>query len=76
MSQGYLSFHRVIPSTTVTSRWLVENHGTPLGEIKWFSHWRRYAFFPAPGTIFDAACLGQLADFCRTETLCRIAERT
>lgn len=28
-----------------------------LGEIRWFGRWRRYAFFPAPDTIWDPGCL-------------------
>lgn len=31
-----------------------------LGEIKWYGQWRRYAFQPQAGTIFDAECLGDL----------------
>lgn len=74
MSQGYLTFSRMeTPPKMVTGRWLVDNHGTPLGEVRWFTHWRRYTFFPAQGTTFDAECLGQLADFCRKETQCHKA---
>jgi len=29
-----------------------------LGVIKWHSGWRRYCFFAASDTIFDASCLG------------------
>ena len=28
-----------------------------LGFIKWHAPWRKYAFFPNPGTTFDANCM-------------------
>ncbi len=28
-----------------------------LGKIKWYSHWRRYCFFPNSVTVFDHECL-------------------
>lgn len=49
--------------------------GTPLGIVKWHPGWRRYAFFPAPGTLFEPTCLRDLADFCETQTQTRKAER-
>jgi len=33
---------------------------TTLGYVHWHSPWRRYMFMPAQGTIFDAACLGEI----------------
>lgn len=38
--------------------------GVPLGEIRWYSHWRRYTFFPSPGTTFDKNCLVEIAAHC------------
>lgn len=32
-----------------------------LGMIKWFGRWRRYAFFPEPGCVFEAGCLEVIA---------------
>jgi hypothetical protein len=40
-----------------------------LGQVKWFSPWRRYCFFPLTNTIFDAACLTEIARFCGAEML-------
>ena len=34
-----------------------------LGEIRWYSHWRRYVFFPLPDTVFDSSCLKEITDF-------------
>lgn len=43
----------------VTSRW----DGTNLGVIKWFGRWRKYGFFPEPGTVFEEVCMRELSDF-------------
>lgn len=53
-----------------TQRWDVttkDGKGV-LGTVKWYSPWRRFAFFPLPATTFDAACLREIADFCEGET--------
>ena len=42
--------------------------GQPLGEIRWYGQWRRYAFFPNAHTLFEEVCLRQIADFCENET--------
>jgi len=34
-----------------------------LGEVKWFSRWRRYAFFPTCEVVLDAACLQEVIAF-------------
>ena len=40
-----------------------------LGIVKWYAPWRRYCFFPADGSLFDAACIREIAEFCAAETL-------
>lgn len=54
----------------VTRRWaVISKDGTwLLGEVKWFSAWRRYVFYPANGTLFDADCLTELQVFLRERT--------
>ena len=37
--------------------------GSLLGEIKWFTRWRRYAFYPSNGAVFDAVCLSDIKGF-------------
>lgn len=44
-----------------------DNH-TKLGEIKWYSAWRKYAFFPSPATLFESQCLQDISQFCATIT--------
>ena len=34
-----------------------------LGEIKWFSRWRKYAFFPTKDTVYESKCLTDIAVF-------------
>ena len=61
-----------------TERWLVfpkDSHADPLGEVKWFTHWRRYVFFPAPGKLFDPECLRAIAFFCERATADRKGAR-
>jgi hypothetical protein len=42
--------------------------GPFLGSVRWWSHWRRYCFFPQPETLFDANCLWDIADWCASQT--------
>ena len=35
--------------------------GNNLGQIRWFSHWRKYSFFPNASTIFEQQCLRDIA---------------
>ena len=58
-----------------TLRWNVFGTEAVLGQVVWANHWRRYAFFPVPNTVFDAACLREIADFCATQTEHRKAAR-
>jgi len=54
------------PKTKTWNIW--SNKGAFLGIIKWFGQWRKYAFFPAPETIFEEVCLSEIADFCVEKT--------
>jgi len=48
-----------------TKYWAVENknHRTRLGEIEWYSAWRRYCFFTVDGIVFDEICLMDILKF-------------
>jgi hypothetical protein len=48
-----------------TQTWHIytKNHGSFLGYIKWFGRWRQYAFFPAPETVWNPECLGDICHF-------------
>lgn len=51
--------HRKTKCFNVTNKY----DGTLLGAIAWFSKWRKYAFFPEPGMVFEEDCLRDLATF-------------
>jgi hypothetical protein len=46
---------------------LARKNGALLGQVKWFSQWVRYAFFPING-IFDAKCLREISEFLDLKT--------
>jgi|HubBroStandDraft_6_1064221.scaffolds.fasta_scaffold296960_2 hypothetical protein len=39
-----------------------------LGRVAWFGAWRKYAFFPAPATLYDPECLRDVAAFLEVQT--------
>ena len=53
---------RKLPKTWV---YLVssKNHGSTLGHILWFAHWRQYAFQPETDTTFSKGCLNDISTF-------------
>lgn len=57
----YLKFVE-LEKTGLTRRVAVESKHTniQLGIIKWWSHWRRYCFFPEPNTLWSAECMSQI----------------
>lgn len=59
--QNHLAF-RHARSTGKTD--IVTVHATRgnllVGVISWHGAWRKYCFFPADATLYDAGCLGQI----------------
>lgn len=51
----------------VTKTWIVTKEATLLGEVSWWSHWRRYVFHPAFKTLFDVKCLVEIIEFIEAE---------
>ena len=39
-----------------------------LGTVQWYGAWRKYAFYPAPQTLYEHDCLRQIANFCERES--------
>ena len=66
----FIVFKDVAPQLGAkTKRWVVSTkQGGELGRVQWFTNWRRYCFFPLPGTTYDANCLRDIADFCEQKT--------
>jgi hypothetical protein len=48
-----------------TKVWTVEvkENGDIIGTVKWYSGWRKYAFFPEDNTVYENDCLRDIADF-------------
>jgi hypothetical protein len=62
----WIRFVRVAQSPErKTAVWNVvaKEDGGVLGRVSWFGRWRRYAFFPEPGTVFEPTCLGDITTF-------------
>lgn len=36
--------------------------GVYIGEIKWFSNWRKYCFFPYENSVWDYKCLNEILE--------------
>ena len=51
--------------------WLVwtKDGSGKLGEVRWFSRWRKYCFFPEPECVFEETCLRDISDFIVQMTL-------
>jgi len=56
---------RLYEDTGKTKKYNVITKGEEfkLGEVKWFSRWRKYSFFPEPNTVFEKDCMLDIADF-------------
>lgn len=37
---------------------------TAVGQVRWYAPWRKYTFWPAANTVFEATCLSAIAHFC------------
>ncbi len=42
---------------------VISIYGSFLGDIKWWCSWRKYAFFPAPDTLYEQDCLRDITKF-------------
>ena len=64
------------PSKRKTRIWTVYNKydGNELGGIAWFGRWRKYAFFPEVGCVFEEVCMRELSDFIVEKTKEKIGE--
>ena len=72
MSAKWLDFMSLGRSPSgKTERWSVhaKQGGAALGEVKWYSGWRRYCFFPFDGSLYEQDCLRDIATFCEMRTM-------
>lgn len=74
MTIAWIKFEEVAPKKK-TRVWLVMPTkcddlagALPIGAVAWYGPWRKYSFFPAPGSVFEQDCLRQIAEFCEGQT--------
>lgn len=67
---SYLHFdHRGKSESGKTEIWSVRGSGGDwLGQVRWYGPWRKYCFDTEDNCTLDAACLTEIADFCRVKT--------
>ncbi len=59
-----------------TKIWAVWSGPHWLGDVSWWSPWRRYTYQPkGPHTVLDAECLDEIATFCVARTAEHKVER-
>lgn len=60
----FIHFYRVMVLKK-TEVWVCCNirTGGKLGEVKWYSAWRQYCFFPKGKTVFNISCLEDIRHF-------------
>jgi hypothetical protein len=64
-----LEDRRAGAKTDVWNVWSLKTPPFHLGRVKWFSSWRKYAFFPTSQTLYEQDCLRDIAGFIEAETL-------
>ena len=51
-----------LPKTSVWDCKNVTSHDK-LGEIRWYSPWRQYCFYPTGPAVYSAGCLSDIKNF-------------
>jgi hypothetical protein len=64
INDKYLQFIKIKDLNRKTPIVRVKNktNGFFLGEIKWYSAWRDYCFFPAENCVFHDGCLNKIVE--------------
>ena len=64
--------------TDKTFMWdvVTKESGVVVGRVKWFGRWRKYAFFPAGGTVYEPTCLRDIVAFLDEQMLLRRKARS
>lgn len=78
MTDSYIRFvdERMAGPQSKTKIWDVESTSdSQLGQIRWYTAWRCYCFFPMFNPIFNSGCLIDIAKFCYDQTENRKKER-
>lgn len=72
----YIHFVKVECLTRTTGVWLCLNTKSDvvLGQVKWYSGWRRYCFYPAPETVYSSGCLVDITNFIDAQMAARTGD--
>jgi hypothetical protein len=66
-SKNYLDFRLAAKHNPAT--WIIDVFAkdaiSRLGQIRWYAHWRQYAFYPNIGTVYEKTCLTDITEMCR-----------
>lgn len=62
--EACLQFLQIDNAGRKTKAFDVYNGTMCLGQVRYFTRWRAYAFFPLEATVYDAKCLHELTVFC------------
>lgn len=67
---GHLYFNELRNDGKKTKLWEVTSIASDevLGRISFWGAWRKYVYKPLAGTLYDASCLREIADFMESET--------
>jgi len=55
--------------TEVWTRQGDDSAGIKLGTIKWFGRFRKYSWFPEPGTVYEEVCNQEITNFLRLSNI-------
>lgn len=67
----YLTVEDISPPSRLTKVWVLNgSDNSPLGQIRWYSAWRQYTFWPNGNLaiVLNATCLDDIAKFTRAKT--------
>jgi protein tyrosine phosphatase len=63
VNESHLSFERLATKNKTAVEAVVSvRTGEEIGLVKWYSPWRRFAFFPNEKTVWDAGCLKEVSE--------------
>jgi hypothetical protein len=71
MARLWISFkinERQLKAKTDTWEVWSLDEASHIGQVRWYSPWRKYSFFPASETVWEQDCLRNIAEFIEAET--------
>jgi len=71
MTRVWISFklndRRLKAKTDIWEVWSLDE-ASHIGQVRWYSPWRKYCFFPSSQTVWEQDCLRHIAEFIESET--------